>query len=293
MSIQIRAVLLTNANYAEYRDLIPHMTKLQNLEAFKQSEITEIPAELPDSLKEINITETGLREIRALPRWLEYLYCHNNQIISLPERMPRSLRVLNCSDNQLLRLPQLPQTIKILYCHGNPLTEVPKWFPDSLTMLDISGCGITELPARLPKSLTKLKCNDNQLTRLPILPQELNSIDCNNNQLIELPSFPSKLLVINVVNNRLINFDFTGVRTNMSIRLGDNPGLPKYRTPLTLKANIDYNIQLTHSTVWQRRMATMKDELIANSHRICYSPARVERLIASGIIDITELSGDL
>lgn len=293
MSIQIKAVSLTNANYAEYRDLIPHMTKLQTLESFKQSEITEIPAELPDSLKEINITESGLREIRALPRWLEYLYCQKNQIISLPERMPRSLRVLNCSDNQLLRLPQLPQTIKILYCFGNPLAEVPKWLPDSLTMLDISGCGITELPARLPKSLTKLKCNDNQLNRLPVLPPELNSLDCSYNQITELPSFPEKLLVINVENNQLTEFDFTGVRANMSIRLGDNPGLPEYRTPLTFKANIEYNIQLTQRTVWQRRMDKMKDELIAHSHRICYSPTRVERLIASGEFEITELSGDL
>jgi len=293
MSIQIRAVSLTNANYAEYWDLIPHMTKLQNLEALKQSEITEIPSELPDSLKEINITETGLQEIRALPRWLEYLYCQKNHIKSLPERMPRSLRVLNCSDNKLVRLPQLPQTIKILYCFGNPLAEVPKWFPDSLTMLDISRCGITELPARLPKSLTKLKCSDNKLVRLPVLPPELNSLDCSNNQITELPSLPSKLLVIDAENNQLSEFDFTCIKANMSIRLDGNSGLPEYRSPLTLKANIEYNIQLTHRTVWQRQMTKMKDELIANSHRICYSPARVERLIASGEFEITELAGDL
>ncbi len=293
MSIQIRTVSLTNANYAEYRDLIPHMTKLQNLEAFKQSEITEIPAELPDSLKEINITETGLLEIRALPRWLEYLYCRNNMITSLPERMPRSLRVLNCSDNKLVRLPQLPQTIKILYCSDNPLAEVPKWFPDSLTMLDISGCGITELPARLPKSLTKLKCGDNKLVRLPVLPSELNSLDCSNNQISEIPNLPPKLLVIYANNNRLTEFDFTNVRSIMSIRLDGNSGLPEYRSPLTLKANIEYNIQLTRCTVWMRRMTKMKDELITNSHRICYSPARIERLIESGEFEITELAADL
>lgn len=293
MSIQIKAVSLTNANYAEYLDLIPSMTKLQNLEAFKQSDITEIPAELPDSLKEINITETGLREIRALPRWLEYLYCQKNQIVCLPERMPKSLRVLNCSDNKLVRLPQLPQTIKILYCFGNPLAEVPKWFPDSLTMLDISGCGITQLSARLPKSLTKLKCSDNKLVRLPVLPSELNSLDCSNNQLVELPVLPPKLLVIDAENNQLSVFDFTCIKANMSIRLGNNPGLPEYQRPLTLKVNIEYNIQLTQRTVWQRRMTKMKDELIANSHRICYSPSRIARLIASDEFDITELSGDL
>ena len=293
MSIQIKAVSLTNANYAEYRDLIPSMTKLQNLEAFKQSEITEIPADLPDSLKEINITETGLREIRALPNWLEYLYCQKNQIECLPERMPRSLRVLNCSDNQLLRLPQLPQTIKILYCFGNPLAEVPKWFPDSLTMLDISGCGITELPARLPKSLSKLKCSDNKLVRLPVLPSELNSLDCSNNQLVELPVLPPKLIVVDAENNMLSVFDFTCVRANMSIRLGGNQELPEYKRPLTLRTNIEYNIELTHRTIWLRRMGMMKSDLIDNSHRICYSPSRIARLITSGEFDITELSGDL
>jgi Leucine-rich repeat (LRR) protein len=293
-SIQIQAVALTTENYVDYRDLIPSMNNLQTLESHKQPGITEIPCGLPDSLKEINIIETGLREIRALPRWLEYLYCQKNKIEFLPDRMPRNLRILNCSDNQLTRLPQLPQTIKILYCFGNPLTSVPTWFPDSLSMLDIAGCGITELPARLPKSLTKLKCNNNQLTRLPkVLPSELNSLDCSHNKLVELPLLPEKLLVIDAENNQLSIFDFTGVRTNMSIRLGDNIGLPDYRRPLTFRANIEYNIELTRQTIWLRRMQVMKDALLANSHRICYLPSRVERLITSGDIDITALADDL
>ena len=294
MSIQIRAISLTNDNYVEYRDLIPMMTKLATLEAHKQPGITEIPDELPDSLKEINIIETGLREIRALPRWLEYLYCQKNQIVELPERMPRNLKVLNCSENQLSGLPQLPQTLKILYCSSNPLVSVPKWFPDSLSMLDISGCGLTELPARLPKLLTKLKCNNNRLVRLPAkLPNELNSLDCSNNLLVELPLFPEKLQVINARTNNLTIFDFTHARAHMRISLDDNSGLPAYREPLTHRPNIEYNIELTQRTIWLRRMLIMKDELMSTAHRICYSPTRVERLINSGELDITTLGGDL
>jgi Leucine-rich repeat (LRR) protein len=295
MSIQIKALVLTNANYAEYRDLIPSLCKLQTLESFKQLDITEIPTDLPDSLSGINITETGLREIRELPRWLEYLYCQKNQITSLPDRMPKNLKILNCSENQLCRLPQLPQKLKVLYCHDNPLVELPAWFPDSLSMLEISGCNLTELPARLPKSLTKLRCNNNKLVRLPaVLPSSLNSLDCSNNLLVELPHvFPEKLLVINVENNQLSDFDFTNIRANTSIRLGGNPKMPKYRSPLTLNENIKYNIELTNQTVWLRKMYDMKAELLANSHRICYSPARIERLISSGDFDITELASDM
>lgn len=294
MSIQIRAISLTNDNYAEYRDLIPMMTKLATLEAHKQPGIIEIPTELPDSLKEINIIETGLREIRALPRWLEYLYCQKNQIVELPEQMPRNLKVLNCSENKLSMLPKLPQTLKILYCFNNPLVSVPKWFPDSLSMLDISGCALTELPARLPKSLTKLKCNNNRLISLPaILPGELNSIDCSNNELTEMPVFPEKLQVINARGNKLTIFDFTHARAHMRISLDDNPGLPAYREPLTHRPNIEYNIELTKKTIWLRRMIVMKEELISTAHRICYSPARIERLITDGSFDITTLVGDL
>lgn len=294
MSIHIKSLVLTNNNYMDYHDIIPTLTKLQTLEAHKQSEIKAISVDLPDSLKEINIVETGLIEIRALPKWLEYLYCQKNKIESLPDRMPRNLKILNCAENQLSRLPQLPQTLKILYCSGNPIIEIPKWFPDSLSMIDISECHLTELPARLPKSLTNLKCSNNKLVRLPkVLPSSLTSLDCSNNLLIELPKFPEKLLVINAENNRLSEFDFRSVIGNMSIRLGGNPELPEYRRPLTFKENIEYNIQLTNQAVWIRRMLTIKNELISNSHRICYSPSRIERLIATGEFEITELGGDL
>jgi len=294
MSIQITAVTLTAANYSEYLDLIPTLSRLKTLIAFKQPTITEIPAELPDSLKEINIIMSGLAEIRALPKWLEYLYCQMNNLASLPERMPRNLRILNCSDNHLARLPQLPQTIKVLYCSGNPLKSVPNWLPDSLTMLDISRCGITELPDRLPKSLTNLKCYNNKLVRLPsVLPSELSSLDCSFNQITEIPQLPYKLLVIDASHNQLSIFDFNGIRQTMSIRLDSNPDLPEYRHPLTLKSNIEYNHGLTQRTLWSRRMKIMKSELLTNSHRICYAPSRVERLVASGELDITELAGDL
>jgi len=294
MSIQIRALALTNDNYAEYRDLIPMMPKLLTLEAHNQPRLTEIPAELPNSLKEINIIETGLREIRALPCSLEYLYCQKNQTVSLPDHMPMNLKVLNCSENQLVELPQLPQTLKILYCFNNPLASVPKWFPDNLSILDISGCGLTQLPARLPKLLTKLKCNNNRLVRLPSkLPNELNSLDCSNNELTEMPVFPEKLQVINARKNKLIIFDFIHVRAHMRISLDNNPGLPAYREPLTHRPNIEYNIELTKKTIWSRRMNSMQGELISTAHRICYSPARVERLINTGEFDMTELGGDL
>jgi len=294
MSIQITAVALTPANFQEYHDLIPTLSRLKTLTSYKHPEITEIPADLPDSLKEINIIQTGLREIRALPLWLEYLYCQMNNLESLPDRMPRNLRVLNCSNNKLMRLPQLPQTIKVFYCSGNPLKSVPTWFPDSLTMLDISTCGITELPAKLPKSITNLKCHNNNLSRLPSkLPSELSALDCSFNQITELPPLPPKLLVIDASNNCLSIFDFNGIRQTMSIRINENHDLPEYRHPLTLKGNIIYNHQLTQRITWLRRMNIMKDELIANAHRICYSPSRVERLMVSGEFDITELAGDL
>jgi Leucine-rich repeat (LRR) protein len=208
--------------------------------------------------------------------------------------MPRNLIVLNCSENNLTQLPQLPQTLKILYCFGNPLSGPPKWFPDSLTMLDISGCDLEELPDRLPKSLNNLKCNNNKLYKLPEkLPSELNSLNCSYNQITELPQLPIKLLVINAKANKLTIFDFTNVRANMSICIDDNLDLPQYREPVTHQCNIKFNIELTNKTIWSRRMLIMRDELISTAYRVCYSPARIERLISSGDFNITELGSDL
>jgi len=295
MSISISALVLTDGNYMIYRGLIPKMDKLATLEAKNQPKITELPDAWPDSLKEINVIETGILEIHTLPRWLEYLYCQKNRLKLLPEQMPKNLKVLNCSENKLISLPQLPQTLKILYCSNNPLASVSQLFPDSLSMLDISGCGLTELPARLPKSLTKLKCNNNQLVQLPTqLPTQLNSIDCSFNLLVELPHLPENLLVIDARHNNLSIFDFTKVRANMRINIDfNNHQMPEYKVPLTHRSNIEYNITLTQRTIWLRRMQIMKDELLTNSHRICYSPSRIERLIASGEFDITQLASEL
>lgn len=289
----ITSLTLTQYNYDEYKNIVQFMCKLNSLVSCDQPGLTEIPCNLPDNIHEINIVATSLSKITYLPRGLEKLYCQQNKLISLPNNLPVNLQFFNCAHNLLTNLPILNKNLIMLNCSNNPLKHAQIYFPNSLSMLDISYCSIYELPDILPQSLIKLRCNNNNLNKLPEkLPKLLRSLDCSNNNLIELPILPPKLLVLNATFNKLEIFHFTEEHVHKSMQLNNNPSLPKYRFPLT-EINNKYNIELTMLTIHAKRMKIMKDELILKSYHICYSPNRIERLIATGEYDITKLNVDL
>ena len=76
---------------------------------------------------------------------------------------------------------------------------------DSIIELNVEKCQLTKLP-RLPNSLKRLICSNNQLTKLtklPELPNLLQYIDCHNNKLTSLPELPNSLQILFCYNNQL------------------------------------------------------------------------------------------
>src|SRR5437016_4436971 len=78
-------------------------------------------------------------------------------------------------------------------------------FDNEETELDLSYLNLRELPEKLPASLKKIYCYNNQLTKLPEkLLASLKIIYCYNNQLTKLPEkLPASLKRISCYNNQL------------------------------------------------------------------------------------------
>ena len=71
--------------------------------------------------------------------------------------------------------------------------RVEKWLKDTSKILDISGLELHEWPNVLKGKenlITKLDCDFNELTSLPLL-HNLTKLWCSNNQLTSLPLFPN------------------------------------------------------------------------------------------------------
>jgi len=85
----------------------------------------------------------------------------------------------------------------------NILKTYNELFESVITHIDYSNKHLTELP-KLPNTLEKLYCNDNQLTELPKSPKSLNVLICKGNDLpyenIQMKK-QSKILIYNSYEN--------------------------------------------------------------------------------------------
>jgi len=72
-----------------------------------------------------------------------------------------------------------------------------------LQRLKCDNMELTRLPL-LPDTITWLTCSNNLLTELPPLPPLLEWLECNNNQLTEIASLPSTVEHFDCSNNQLM-----------------------------------------------------------------------------------------
>jgi hypothetical protein len=128
---------------------------------FSDSDLDELPENLPDDAEILHCARNFLTELPRLPLNLDKLFCQNNNLTSLPE-LPPKLRTLVCTGNSLRSLPDLNNGLELIDLNVNQLTTLPK----------------------LPKTLTHLYCNTNALTTLPELPSSLRIFTCWNNPFI-------------------------------------------------------------------------------------------------------------
>ena len=82
--------------------------------------------------------------------------------------------------------------------------RIDEWLKDTSKWLDVSKCGLVKWPNELEGKeslIVTLKCDNNQLTSLPVFPN-LTYLDCSDNQLTSLPILP-KLTNLNCCDNQL------------------------------------------------------------------------------------------
>jgi hypothetical protein len=102
-----------------------------------ENKLTDIPAELPDSLVELDLHENMIGEVRegTLPQGLKDINLCDNRINSLAD-LPKDLEILRCENNRM-KVLNLTGIIglRILKCGSNPLLVI-EGVPDTLEEFD-------------------------------------------------------------------------------------------------------------------------------------------------------------
>jgi len=78
-----------------------------------------------------------------------------------------------------------------------------KFYNENKKVMKCNDNNLTKLPELLPETLLDLECYNNKLTKLPELPKSLKELYCQNNQLIELSELPNDLLSLICFRNEL------------------------------------------------------------------------------------------
>jgi len=192
--------------------------------------------------------------LRRVASWKSgFLHLSYFGLTELPP-LPPTLTKLSCSNNKLTSLPALPAGLETLECENNNLTSLPA-FPATLTYLYCAGNQLTKLLA-LPPTLAELWCYDNKLTSLPTFPPTLVRLICYKNNLTNLPCIPTTLRYLTCTSN------------NLPVYPNEGEPIQTYEARLRIVEEKHRNIV---------RCRTLMEELMI----ICWSPDRLDRLIAS------------
>ena len=158
---------------------------------------------------------------------------------------------VDLSHRGLTELPPLPDMMS-LWCNGNRLLRLT--LTRTLTQLRCDENQLTSLPP-LPPGLRLLRCDKNLLTVLPELPASLRVLWCHQNRLTTLPAFPAVLVDLLCAGNGLI--------------------------PMGSESPHQYEYRLREHESKVRMMGRVKqykEELMMNR----WHPSRVERLLIAG-----------
>lgn len=130
--------------------------------------LTELPADLPDSI--------------------QFLTIYGNQLTTLPQ-LPRNLELLDASYNQLTSLAAFPPRLAHLNVYDNQLVRLPPWNHLPLVFVNVNKNQLKELPP-FPATLRECWCDKNQLQTLPPFPDSLQRLAAEYNPITLLPWIP-------------------------------------------------------------------------------------------------------
>ena len=153
---------------------------------------------------------------------------------------------------------------------------------------------LEKLP-KLPKSLKKLDCSYNIITKIEDdeLPPQLELLWCNYNKLVELPNLPETIINFKCSPDMLLNISplYSAIRKSCGIE----DFLTIYRKGIILKDDdTDYYNYFkilrefqskSKNKIIKRMQLLNRTLLLEHSARICLNPKRIERLLENKEID--------
>ena len=148
---------------------------------------------------------------------------------------------------------------------------------------------------KLPKSLKKLDCSYNIITKIEDdeLPPQLELLWCNYNKLVELPNLPETIINFKCSPDMLLNISplYSAIRKSCGIEAF----LTIYRKGIILKDDdTDYYNYFkilrefqskSKNKIIKRMQLLNRTLLLEHSARICLNPKRIERLLENKEID--------
>ena len=150
---------------------------------------------------------------------------------------------------------------------------------------------------KLPKSLKKLDCSYNIITKIEDdeLPPQLELLWCNYNKLVELPNLPETIINLKCSPDMLLNIFplYSVIQKSCSIEAF----LTIYRKGVLLKDDTDYHHYFKILREFQSKNRSLKrlsilgrTLLLEQSARICLNPKRIERLLESKEINFFDMA---
>jgi len=193
-----------NAYTLENIDELPSMA--YSLTFSKCPKLTSIP-ELPESLKFLTLSETGITEMPDIPEKVVCLYCRKHKFKRLGH-LPPHLETLHMSDGDLEHVENFPDSLTSIDLRKNKLTSIPP-FGTKVKFFEVSENELEtfpELPDGFP-DLRVLAASGNRLTQFPKIPEGAQSVYLGDNQLTSVGPIPESVQTFDVSNNQITNLD--------------------------------------------------------------------------------------
>ena len=228
-----------------------------------RKQLKSIPKNLPDSIKELNISSNKITEIEkgSLPDSIKKLNISSNKIIEIEKgSLPNLIEELDVSNNEITEIEKgsLPNSLKKLNISSNKITKIEKGsLPDSIEILNITDNKITKIEkGSLPNSLKTLFISINKITKIEKgnLPNSLKKLYISNNEITEIEkgSLPNSIEILSIFNNKITEIEKGSLPNSIEeLTIFDNKitKIEKDSLPESLKELYAYNnpICVTHS----------------------------------------------
>ncbi len=254
------------------------------LESYDYNQDGEISYAEARTVKSLWIKNTEIRSLKGIEhfKYLEKIYCSNNQLTSLDLSNCQKLKDVDCSNNQLTSLNVSFTYYGRLDCSHNQLSSLDLR-NSSIEYLHCEDNQLTTLDFN-SSVLYNLYCSNNQLTSLNLKDaSRLNYLDCSDNQLPSLDlSNNHRLFQLECSNNQLKSLDVDNKTNLYQLYCGNNS--------LT-SLNVNGCTKLSLLNCKSNHLTSLNVSGLTNLESLLCADNDLTSLNASGCTSLSHLSG--